>query len=132
MCHVRMGWVSGDTLDKELELAKNGAYYAVLFYAPWCPFSRSIRPIFDLLSSMFPETQHLVVEESSAMPSVFSRYGIHSFPSILLANRTARIKYHGSKDIDSLAKLRLLIFQWTNPRRRPTLFSLGRDQLENS
>ncbi|KAG0490910.1 hypothetical protein HPP92_007773 [Vanilla planifolia] len=96
--------VSGDTLDKELELARNGAYYAVLFYAPWCPFSRSIRPIFDLLSSMFPETQHLVVEESSAMPSVFSRYGIHSFPSILLANRTARIKYHGSKDLDSLVQ----------------------------
>lgn len=39
----------------------------------------------------------------SHMPcSVFSRYGIHSFPAILLANRTVMVRYRGSKDLNSL------------------------------
>ncbi|KAL0925913.1 hypothetical protein M5K25_004289 [Dendrobium thyrsiflorum] len=95
--------VQGDTLDKKLAHVKDGAYFSVLFHASWCPFSRNVKTTFDALSSMFPQIWHLTVEESSAMPSVFSRYGIHSFPSILLANRTAWIRYHGSKDLDSLA-----------------------------
>lgn len=95
--------VEGDTLDEKLAHVKDGAYFSLLFYASWCPFSRNIKPTFDALSSMFPQIWHLTIEESSAMPSVFSRYGIHSFPSILLANRTAGIRYHGSKDLDSLA-----------------------------
>ncbi|XP_020579038.1 5'-adenylylsulfate reductase-like 5 isoform X2 [Phalaenopsis equestris] len=95
--------VQGDTLDKKLAHVEDGAYFSVLFYASWCPFSQNIKPSFDALSSMFPQIWHLKVEESSAMPSVFSRYGIHSFPSILLANRTSRIRYHGSKDLNSLA-----------------------------
>ncbi|PKA49340.1 5'-adenylylsulfate reductase-like 5 [Apostasia shenzhenica] len=90
--------IRGDTLDEELGHVKDDAYYSVLFYASWCPFSLIIRPIFDALSSMFPHIRHLIVEESSAMP----RYGVHSFPSILLANKTGRIRYHGSKDLYAL------------------------------
>ncbi|XP_042465539.1 5'-adenylylsulfate reductase-like 5 [Zingiber officinale] len=94
--------VSGEMLEKELGSGENSAYYSVLFYASWCPFSRSIRPAFDALNSMFPQIKHLVVEESSIMPSVLSRNGIHSFPSILLINGTTRIRYHGSKSLNSL------------------------------
>ncbi|KAA8530328.1 hypothetical protein F0562_005037 [Nyssa sinensis] len=43
-----------------------------------------------------------MVEQSSALPSVFSRYGIHSLPSLLIANQTARVRYHGPKDLHSL------------------------------
>ncbi|KAH0466805.1 hypothetical protein IEQ34_004043 [Dendrobium chrysotoxum] len=96
--------VNSDTLDKELVRVEDGRFNSVLFCASWCPFSQNIRPIFDALSSMFPTTRHLTVEESSALPSAFSRYGIHSFPSIFLANRTAIIRYHGSKDLDSLVQ----------------------------
>ncbi|KAL1060902.1 hypothetical protein V6Z11_1Z061500 [Gossypium hirsutum] len=31
---------------------------------------------FDIIGSMFPQLEHLAVEESSASPSIFSRYGI--------------------------------------------------------
>lgn len=34
--------------------------------------------------------------------SVFSRYGVHSFPSILIMNGTMRVRYRGSKDLISL------------------------------
>lgn len=82
--------VNGDILEKELARAEDGEFHSVLFYATWCPFSQNIRPVFDALSSMFPKT------------SAFSRFGIRSFPSILLANRTAKTRYHGPKEFISL------------------------------
>ncbi|KAG1347596.1 5'-adenylylsulfate reductase-like 5 [Cocos nucifera] len=94
--------VSSETLEQELSRSQKSAYYSVFFSASWCPFSSHARPIFIALSSMFPQIKHLVVEESSSMPSVFSRYGIHSFPAILLANGTMMVRYRGSKDINSL------------------------------
>ncbi|MQL81346.1 hypothetical protein Taro_013810 [Colocasia esculenta] len=94
--------VSGEILDKELAHIQNNTFCAVLFYASWCPFSRSSRSIFDALSIMFPQIRHFVVEESSALPSLFSRYGVHSFPSILIVDGETRVRYHGSKDTKSL------------------------------
>ncbi|XP_008813732.2 5'-adenylylsulfate reductase-like 5 [Phoenix dactylifera] len=94
--------VSGKTLEQELSRSQKSAYYSIFFFASWCPFSSNTRPIFNALSSMFPQIKHLAVEESSSMPSVFSRYGIHSFPAILLANGTMMVRYRGLKDINSL------------------------------
>ncbi|KAG1368783.1 5'-adenylylsulfate reductase-like 5 [Cocos nucifera] len=94
--------VNGETLEQELSQSQGSTYYSVFFYASWCPFSCNTRPIFDALSSMFPQIKHLAVEQSSSMPSVFSRYGIHSIPAILLANRTVMVRHHGSNDLNSL------------------------------
>uniref|UniRef100_A0A1D1XLD3 5'-adenylylsulfate reductase-like 5 n=1 Tax=Anthurium amnicola TaxID=1678845 RepID=A0A1D1XLD3_9ARAE len=94
--------VNGETLDKELSRGQRNAYYSVLFYASWCPFSRRTRPTFDALSMMFPQIKHLAVEESFALPSLFSRHGVHSFPSIVVVNGTRKMHYHGSKDLSSL------------------------------
>ncbi|CAL9098785.1 unnamed protein product [Musa textilis] len=91
---------SGETLERYLNCGDQ--YCSVLFCASWCPFSWDIQPIFDALSSMFPQIKHLLVEESSIMPSVLSRNGIHSFPAIMLINRTSRVRYHGPKDLNSL------------------------------
>jgi len=60
--------VSGDVLDNNTGDAQKNTYYSIFFYASWCPFSRKTRPIFDALSSMFPQIRHLAIEESSAMP----------------------------------------------------------------
>ncbi|KAH0854456.1 hypothetical protein HID58_069228, partial [Brassica napus] len=68
-------------------------YMSVLFYASWCPFSRAVRPKFDMLSSMFPRIQHLAVEHSQALPSL---------PSILIVNQASKARYHGQKDLTSL------------------------------
>ncbi|KAF8054046.1 hypothetical protein N665_1354s0007 [Sinapis alba] len=95
--------VDGDSLDRLMALNHDGNdYVSVLFYASWCPFSRAVRSKFDLLSFMFPQIQHLAVEHSQALPSVFSRYGIHSLPSILMINQTLKARYNGRKDLTSL------------------------------
>ncbi|KAF0910909.1 hypothetical protein E2562_005308 [Oryza meyeriana var. granulata] len=84
--------VRGEAIDKELNLRRRGVSYSILFYAAWCPFSSKFRPIFEALSTMFPQIYHFAVEESSAMP----RYGVHGFPAILLVNETtmALIQLH--------------------------------------
>lgn len=94
--------VNGNDLDKVLAHVQDGSFYSVFFHASKCPFSQNFRSTFDTLSSMFPNIRHLAIEESSAMPSIFSRYGVHSFPTLLVSNKTERIRYRGSKDLDSL------------------------------
>uniref|UniRef100_A0A5B7A5C3 Thioredoxin domain-containing protein n=1 Tax=Davidia involucrata TaxID=16924 RepID=A0A5B7A5C3_DAVIN len=96
--------VGGDFLDRTLTAKQGSVYTSVLFYASWCPFSHNARLTFEVLSSMFPQIEHLAIEQSSAMPSIFSRYGIHSLPTILMVNQTSRMRFRGSKDLYSLVK----------------------------
>ncbi|PKI34062.1 5'-adenylylsulfate reductase-like 5 isoform X2 [Punica granatum] len=92
--------VDGDFLERVLSSKQQSGYTSVLFYASWCPFSQRLIPTYDVLSSMFPQIDHLAVEQSSAMP----RYGIHSVPSIMLVSETLRVRYHGPKNFVSLVK----------------------------
>lgn len=98
--------MDGESLDRLL--SSTNVYKAILFYASWCPFSRNAQPKFDALASMYPpsmypQIKHVKVEQSSALPSVFSRHGIHSVPSILIVNGTTRVQYHGPKTLHSLS-----------------------------
>ncbi|KAL2320471.1 hypothetical protein Fmac_029440 [Flemingia macrophylla] len=81
---------------------KRTGYVSILFYASWCPFSRKMLPEFEILSFMFPQVEHMVLEQSSALPSLYSKYGIHSLPAILLVNQTSRLRYHGSNNLNAL------------------------------
>ncbi|XP_006354125.1 5'-adenylylsulfate reductase-like 5 [Solanum tuberosum] len=92
----------GESLDKVLRSSQKDEVTAILFYASWCPFSTDVKSKFGALSSMFPQIRHVMVEQSKATPSVFSRYGVHSFPSILIVTQTSRVRYHGQKDLPSL------------------------------
>ncbi|XP_051131293.1 5'-adenylylsulfate reductase-like 5 [Andrographis paniculata] len=94
--------VDGDSLEKAVNSSQKNEYTAILFYASWCPFSSTYLSKFTTLSAMYPYIKHVMVEQSSAMPSVFSRYGIHSVPALLMVNQTSRVRYHGQKDLQSL------------------------------
>ncbi|KAH8949790.1 hypothetical protein BDL97_10G049700 [Sphagnum fallax] len=98
----RVAELNETALEKALDLvhSNNGTYIAVLYYATWCPFSRELRPVYDLLSSVFPSIHHVAVEESSVRPSVLSQYGVHSFPIVFVHNRTSRVRYHGSRTLE--------------------------------
>lgn len=108
-CHPTMSSnspieVSGNFLDRALTSKQKGSYTAVLFYASRCPFSQIVYSKYEVLSSMFPQIEHFAIEESSAMPSIFSRNGIHSLPSIILVSSTSRWRYRGPKDLPSLTQ----------------------------
>jgi thiol-disulfide isomerase/thioredoxin len=60
--------VRGDAVDTELNICRRGTSCSILFYAAWCPFSNRFRPIFEALSTMYPQIHHFAVEESSATP----------------------------------------------------------------
>ncbi|XP_039125354.1 5'-adenylylsulfate reductase-like 3 isoform X2 [Dioscorea cayenensis subsp. rotundata] len=77
-------------------------HVAVLFHASWCPFSKSFRPNFDAMSSMFPTIPHFAYEESVIPPSILSRYGVHGFPLLFLLNSTMGVRHHGSRAVSSL------------------------------
>lgn len=91
-----------ESLDKVLSASQMNGYVAILFYASWCPFSRNFQPKFAALSSMYPQIKHVMIEQSSVPPIVFSRHGVHGVPSILIVNRTSRVQQNGPKDLHSL------------------------------
>ncbi|WJX29575.1 5-adenylylsulfate reductase-like [Trifolium repens] len=94
--------VDGNFIEEVLSGRKKTESVSILFYASRCPFSRRMLPKFEALSSMFPQIEHFVIEQSSALPSLYSKYGIHSLPSILLVNQTSRLRYRGPNDFLSL------------------------------
>ncbi|KAL9331371.1 hypothetical protein ACSQ67_000981 [Phaseolus vulgaris] len=96
--------VDGNFIEGVLCTRKRVGYASVLFYASWCPFSHRILPEFETLSSMFPQVEHVALEQSSALPSLYSKYGIHSLPAILLVNQTSRVRYHGPNNLNSLVE----------------------------
>ncbi|KAL6598536.1 hypothetical protein ACP70R_046235 [Stipagrostis hirtigluma subsp. patula] len=78
-------------------------FVAILFYASWCPFSKMFRTDFQKLSSVFPTIAHFCFEESHIKPRILSRYGVRAFPTLFLVNSTVRVRYHGSRTMNSLA-----------------------------
>ncbi|KOM55586.1 hypothetical protein LR48_Vigan10g147800 [Vigna angularis] len=61
-------------------------------------------PQFETLSSIFLQIEHLILEQSSALPSLFSRYGIHNLPAILLVNQTSVLRYYGPNNLLSVSE----------------------------
>ncbi|OQU80419.1 hypothetical protein SORBI_3007G125000 [Sorghum bicolor] len=86
-----------------LVLQNREDFVAILFYASWCPFSKIFWTDFQKLSSFFPTIAHFSFEESNIKPRVLSRYGVRAFPTIFLLNSTVRVRYHGSRAMNSLA-----------------------------
>eukprot|EP00250_Pteridium_aquilinum_P034534 c7718_g1_i1 orf=301-1305(+) len=98
--------VNGSALERSLRLlnTRDSMYAAVLVYARWCPFSRALLPVFYSLASTFPFVYHFAVEETALQPSAFSYYGVHSFPVLILHNKTAKVRYQGSRTYEAIAE----------------------------
>ncbi|KAE8725021.1 5'-adenylylsulfate reductase-like 4 [Hibiscus syriacus] len=101
-----VGVTEGDeiSLQKALDMVQRNSreFVAVLFYASWCPFSRSFRPSFTVLSSSYPSVPHFAIKESAVRPSILSKYGVHGFPTLFLLNSRIRIRYHGNRSVESV------------------------------
>ncbi|MCO5564899.1 hypothetical protein L7F22_018567 [Adiantum nelumboides] len=98
--------VNGTTLERVLNIlqTKQDAYAAILFYANWCPFSRTLRPLFETLASTFPGIYHIAVEDTAIQPSALSQHGVHSFPVLFLYNKAVKVRYHGPRTLDAVGE----------------------------
>lgn len=98
--------IEGDEMSLQRALymihRRSHNYVVFLFYASWCPFSITFRPIFSVLSSLFPSIPHFAIEESAIKPSTLSKYGVHGLPTLFILNSTMRVQYHGPRTLDSL------------------------------
>ncbi|MCO5576264.1 hypothetical protein L7F22_030073 [Adiantum nelumboides] len=105
-CTPRVRQVGGRDIIQALSLYSKGnyEYTALLFYAEWCPFSRSMRQMFDLLSTLFPAIHHIAVESSGLWPSELSGHGVRSLPALFLHNKTLRFQYHGPRCLQSVGQ----------------------------
>ncbi|KAK8549139.1 hypothetical protein V6N13_054118 [Hibiscus sabdariffa] len=101
-----VGVTEGDeiSLQKALDMVQRNSheFVSVLFYASWCPFSRSFRPSFTTLSSSYPSIPHFAIKESAVRPSILSKYGVHGFPTLFLLNSRMRVRYHGNRSVESV------------------------------
>lgn len=76
--------VDGNHIEEVLSRNQRFGYVSVLFYASWCPFSQSLLPKLEKLSSIFPQVEHLVVEQSSTLPRFLNSSFLCSWASVRL------------------------------------------------
>ncbi|KAE8714360.1 5'-adenylylsulfate reductase-like 4 [Hibiscus syriacus] len=102
-----VGVTEGDeiSLQRALDMVQRNSheFVAVLFYASWCPFSRSFRPSFTIISSSYPSIPHFAIKESAVRPSILSKYGVYGFPTLFLLNSRMRVHYHGNRSVESVS-----------------------------
>ncbi|KAL9233604.1 hypothetical protein vseg_008576 [Gypsophila vaccaria] len=94
--------MDGESFERVLSSASKNVHIALLFYDHKSPFSSPARFHFDLLSSMFPHVSHIALDKSLLMPSLLSRYNIHSLPALFILNQTGKMRYYGHKDLHSM------------------------------
>ncbi|KAI5081780.1 hypothetical protein GOP47_0001523 [Adiantum capillus-veneris] len=105
-CRPRVLQVDGRDINRAFSLyrKRNYEYTALLFYVERCPFSRSTRQMFDLLSILFPAIHHIAVESSGLWPSELSEHGVRSLPALFVHNRTSRFQFHGLRSLQSVSQ----------------------------
>jgi len=81
-----------------------------------CSLPSAILLLKNLLSGQGQQNSHilrfqpLIINDESDIDtyfkkitcSILSRYGVHGFPTLFLLNSTMRVRYHGSRTINSL------------------------------
>lgn len=51
------------------------------FWAPWCPYCRMLKPVFELIATEYPQIKFVKVNVDEE-PEIASRYGIQGIPVI--------------------------------------------------
>ncbi|KAK9736064.1 hypothetical protein RND81_04G247600 [Saponaria officinalis] len=94
--------MDGHSFERLLSSLSINMHLAVLFYDHNSPFSTTASSNFHLLASIFPHLPHIALHKSLVMPSLFSRYNIHSLPALFILNKTGQMRYYGHKDLHSM------------------------------
>ncbi|CBK21329.2 uncharacterized protein [Blastocystis hominis] len=69
--------------DEKVLQSSSGKWF-VKFYAPWCPHCMELSPVWNQLAEIVPDSIHIAEIDGSQNQDVFSRYNLHSIPTLLL------------------------------------------------
>lgn len=69
-------------MNKDFEETIRGKETLVLFYAPWCGFSRRFLPVFEEYSKTC--TQDCVIVNREESPELCKKYSVNYYPTVIL------------------------------------------------
>jgi thioredoxin-like negative regulator of GroEL len=75
--------------DEFENLVKSGKSVANLFYAPWCPHCRSLKPLYQEASKQFPNTIFSMVD-CDKHPGCAQKNSVRAFPACNVYKRGQR------------------------------------------
>ena len=100
--------LNSESLQKIKETSKDrGSPHLVMFYAPWCHFSKKAIPQFQLASEKFAANYpSLKFAKIDAHKYVKKLYGfvIRGYPTVLLLVGEKSVEYPGDVTVDGLKK----------------------------
>ena len=81
----------------------------VMFFAPWCGFCQSMKPIYQQVSNEMRGNRKLYAVNCEQYPEYKSSYNINGFPTIIVLNKGMQTSdkhdiYDGEQDADVLEK----------------------------
>ncbi|VDD83868.1 unnamed protein product [Mesocestoides corti] len=79
--------------------------WLILFYAPWCPFSKKFAPIFDEAAKTLPGIHpqlHLVKIDASTHIKNLMGYRISSYPTVMYLTNGQEHEYEGEQTVQDI------------------------------
>jgi thioredoxin-like negative regulator of GroEL len=85
------GWIMVKLIDSEKKLAealKNEDKLMVLFYAPWCPYSRAFLPVFE----KHAKQKGFCQVDVDSLPDCEDKYSVDVLPTVLYFEKGKVVK----------------------------------------
>lgn len=89
--------------DNFSELRKDGGYWLIKFYAPWCGYCRQLTPLWDEIAEALSKTNINVGRiDCSQNSRLVKEFGIHGFPTIKFITSDSDYTFHGERNKDEI------------------------------